>query len=589
MVPNLTKGAGIKGTALYVLHDERTLEEKAIGWELGEEYQSAHRRGFTDTRNLSTDNPDLAWRLMCATAKNHKELKQAAGIHKGGRQTEKFCGHMSLSWEHDAAPDKAEMLRAAEGALTALGWEKLQALIVEHTDHDHAHCHIVVNLIDPETGKAAPNAKGDYEKLQKWAFEYESQRGKIVCDRRAERMQAAEQEAPKPERRQWLPRKEWEAQRRAEREAAKAADAQQRRAIMAETMAKMRQNAADVREAFRGEWAALYREQRAELAKMDRQQAAQDRQLEKALGTHSGRVQFFNQHRDELWQALEGKQFATVEALTSPRTLTAAMQQAQAAQREQLDKMQAAAKADLAARVEAARHHGEREIWHDHKERVQAARDGDRAQAANANGHDRTSEGMAPPPVPPQYRREELGAKKPAAPEGMTPPPVQPHHRRETFRPANRYAGLNGRAAEDPARDPAPEKAAVDPYKDFKPIRESIRPDAPAPAPATPARSATPPPVDQKHRREEFKPKPAAPSVDREAAARQEAARRQAEQEGQRQAEAAKRAADAQRESTTRRTKDEQAAEKKRGEDLAAQFMRNHRGRPFDRGRDLER
>lgn len=375
MVPNLTKGRGIKGTALYVLHDERTLEEKAIGAEYTPDYQTAERVGFTATRNLSTDDAGLAWRLMCQTAKERDQLKQAAGVHKGGREAKYQCGHLSLSWEHGAKPDAAEMQRAAEGALTALGWEKLQALIVEHKDHEHAHCHIVVNLVDPETGKIAPNIKNDHEVLQRWAHDYEQETGRVVCRNRAERYAAQEQaeqrdQVQQAERRKWLPRHEWEAQRRAEREATQREQADQRAASLAEAKAQIREKAAEQREQHRKEWADLYKRHRQEDFALEKRDQRQDRELARAIKNPEERAAYFNRHAAELWQAHGEKKFATTEALLAPSQLHAATEKAQATRRAEQEARHAAEKAELAAKVEQARHEAQREIWKAHNERV---------------------------------------------------------------------------------------------------------------------------------------------------------------------------------------------------------------------------
>jgi len=464
MVPNLSKGAGIKGTALYVLHDERDEGEKALGWELASEYQTAKRVGFTATRNLSTDDPELAWRLMCQTAKQQDQLKAAAGVHKGGRRTEKFCGHLSLSWEHGATPDATEMQRAAEGALTALGWEKLQALIVEHRDHEHAHCHIVVNLIDPETGKAAPNAKNDYEKLQEWAHGYELERGKIVCDRRAERIEAGKAEREQPERRQWLPRKEWEAQQQAKREAAHAAQQAQRssRAVQqTEARQQIKEAAAAIREQFRPEWAELYKAQRSETRNLDQRQAEQAQQLARAITNPAERAAFYNRYHGELWRANEGKEFATTAALLSPTNLTEAVNRVQAAQRAELETRQAAAKAEIAGRMEAARHDAQREIFRAQRERQQLQPQREQQTPANQNPQPERSKSAAERELD-RYaaQREARGRSEAAAKaEQARKDSRRDEERREDDRTdatrANRPGARSPANANDPNRDRA--------------------------------------------------------------------------------------------------------------------------------------
>ena len=388
MVPNLTKGRGIKGTAHYVLHDERSEGDKALGWELTGDHQTAKRVGFTATRNLSTDDPELAWRLMCQTAKSREALKAAADIHKGGNKHKFECGHLSLSWEHQTRPDGAEMMKAADQALKVLGWEKAQALIVEHTDHEHAHCHIVVNLIDPETGKTFPNVKNDRKLLQEWAHEYDEARGVRVCHERAAKIEARERGEPVPEGKKWLPRKEWEAEQAAKREAAHAAQHGQRpsrAAQQAEARQQIKEAAAAIREQFRPEWAELYKGQRGETRQLDKRQDEQAKQLARALAKPQERAAFYNRYHAELWKANEGKEFADTAALLSPRNLTEAVDRAQAAQRAELEAKQAAAKAEIAARMEAARHDAQREIFRAQRERYQLGHAHNTPAPANQN------------------------------------------------------------------------------------------------------------------------------------------------------------------------------------------------------------
>lgn len=390
MVPNLSKGAGIKGTALYVLHDVRDEGERAIGAALTPDQQSTARVGMTATRNLSTDDPELAWRLMCATAQNRETLKEAAGVHKGGRPSKYQCGHIALSWEHETRPDRAEMLRAAEGALTSLGWDQLQALIVEHHDHDHAHCHVVVNLVDPETGRTAPNAKNDYEKLQRWAHQYDKERGLEVCPQRAARIERAPDDPtpPTPAVR-WLSRKEFEAIRTTER-------AEDR----AQALDRYREAAAAVREQFRPEWSEHYRAARAELRALDQQQRTTMRQLDQAATVRTARVQdagergwigpaqsvrnrmaeFVNAHRETIWRGIdEASRPGNQQALLKPAFVKRALEHAHAGDRAAMLERQEATKGELQGRHTEARQDAYRQAWQRPEPASPGAQQGDPA------------------------------------------------------------------------------------------------------------------------------------------------------------------------------------------------------------------
>ena len=91
--------------------------------------------------------------------------------------------HYTLSWGKDERPDRAEMNRAAEETLKALGLERHQALIVAHRDKDHPHLHMIANRVNPETGKAA-KLGNDRLKLANWAERGERDRGGIKCPER---------------------------------------------------------------------------------------------------------------------------------------------------------------------------------------------------------------------------------------------------------------------------------------------------------------------------------------------------------------------------------------------------------------------
>ena len=57
--------------------------------------------------------------------------------------------------------------------------------MVSHTDREHPHIHVIVNIVDPETGKAH-SLSFSRKKLSEWAENYERERGKIYCDQRVE-------------------------------------------------------------------------------------------------------------------------------------------------------------------------------------------------------------------------------------------------------------------------------------------------------------------------------------------------------------------------------------------------------------------
>ncbi|WP_165784552.1 relaxase/mobilization nuclease domain-containing protein [Zhengella mangrovi] len=164
---------------------------------------TATRVGFTATRNLPTTDPDKALRCMSWLSANAHNVRQAAVAAAAkaagmgyadyvrranpfrGRQGSKPVYTLSLAWHptKDRTPSRADMLKAADEVLTALGLEDRQALIVQHTDTAHPHVHLIVNRISPINGKYA-SVSNDWLKLSWWAMQHERKTGFILCHER---------------------------------------------------------------------------------------------------------------------------------------------------------------------------------------------------------------------------------------------------------------------------------------------------------------------------------------------------------------------------------------------------------------------
>ncbi|WP_437186772.1 relaxase/mobilization nuclease domain-containing protein [Planctomicrobium sp. SH668] len=161
MFVEITRGRSFRGLAQYCLHD---VDRKGDS-----------RVAFVETKNLGTDDPQLAWRIMSATHYLQEELKEKAGVGRGGAKDGKPVGHVVLSWKREEADaeqlNHQGMLNAAHGALRAIGASDRQALIIGHTDTPHPHCHIIVNLIGDD-GRLKKNWK-EREKLSKFALQRE--------------------------------------------------------------------------------------------------------------------------------------------------------------------------------------------------------------------------------------------------------------------------------------------------------------------------------------------------------------------------------------------------------------------------------
>lgn len=183
MVPRVAdKGRSFKGAMQYYLHDKRR-DGEAERW-------TAERVAWSQTLNIGTDNLTVARRVMIGTANRAAELKRAAGEAATGRKTSKPVMAYSLAWHPDEAGkiDRAEMMRAAEASLMALGAEGHQAIVVCHNDEPHPHVHVIVNRIHPETGRALSDSK-DFDRLSAWALAYREARGEHLkyCPERAKK------------------------------------------------------------------------------------------------------------------------------------------------------------------------------------------------------------------------------------------------------------------------------------------------------------------------------------------------------------------------------------------------------------------
>jgi hypothetical protein len=162
------QGSSFKGVAQYLLHDKRAA--------------TADRVAHVETRNLPTQDPELGWRVMAATAMDSDRLKREAGVDRRGRKLSKPVFHISLSWHPDQNPDHEHMARTMDGALATLGLQNAQAVYVVHRDEPHAHIHAFVNLVDPDNGRSN-SVRYSKRKLSKWAEDYERAYG-IYCEKR---------------------------------------------------------------------------------------------------------------------------------------------------------------------------------------------------------------------------------------------------------------------------------------------------------------------------------------------------------------------------------------------------------------------
>lgn len=132
-------GAGFKGAISYLVAGAR-------------DDPDPDRVAWMEVRNLASDNPQHAWRLMRATAAQSSRCK-------------KPLYHLVLSWKEDENPT-AEMMRAhVDETIRDLELGDHQAFIAAHKDTRHPHVHLLFNRVHPETTKAWDTGN-DYRRIE---------------------------------------------------------------------------------------------------------------------------------------------------------------------------------------------------------------------------------------------------------------------------------------------------------------------------------------------------------------------------------------------------------------------------------------
>lgn len=196
-----SNGTSFKGLMAYLMHDKDADTSERVAWAY--------------THNLATEDPELGWRIMAASAMHQADLKRDAGIKNTGRKSKDHVMHYTLSWHADEHGElsRAEMLQAALASMTYIGTnegdrigKKKKALRTQHADEHQAiivcheegldkqpHVHIMLNRVHPEHGVMLPDSK-DYEKLSAWALEYrQAQNKEHYCPERVKNAAARAQ------------------------------------------------------------------------------------------------------------------------------------------------------------------------------------------------------------------------------------------------------------------------------------------------------------------------------------------------------------------------------------------------------------
>lgn len=160
----VSRGSSFKGAASYLLAGH-----------IGEE--NPDRVAWSATQNVGTEDIRIAAKIMAATWYDADEVKRANGWDGRGRgTTKKPVLHLVMSWDEGQRPDAPHMEQAARDMLKHMGLETAQAAMVGHNDSDHAHVHIIVNMIDPDTGTNI-DLGNDKRKMQSFALDYSKAHG----------------------------------------------------------------------------------------------------------------------------------------------------------------------------------------------------------------------------------------------------------------------------------------------------------------------------------------------------------------------------------------------------------------------------
>ena len=180
MIVRIQKSGGsFRGCGQYYLHDKSAdgAVDKAL------KPRTDARVWFTDTRNCLSIDPERALDEMWRTAEDQAWLKMQAGVKRGGRVCEEPVKTLSLSWHKDDAPEPQHLIESADAFLKHMGWDAHQAVLVGHNDTDHKHVHIVLNRVNPDSGRTLDDYR-EQKRAQEWALQYERQQDQVRCEQR---------------------------------------------------------------------------------------------------------------------------------------------------------------------------------------------------------------------------------------------------------------------------------------------------------------------------------------------------------------------------------------------------------------------
>lgn len=136
-------GRGFKGLVSYLTNSQTSARSNP----------DRSRVLWSDTANLLTTNPQKAVTVMRATANKSRRCKSPVY-------------HFVISWTPEEKPSAALTRRIVADTCADLGLSDHQRIVIAHDDTRHAHVHVVVNRVHPDTGKAWNRAQ-DWVRLER--------------------------------------------------------------------------------------------------------------------------------------------------------------------------------------------------------------------------------------------------------------------------------------------------------------------------------------------------------------------------------------------------------------------------------------
>lgn len=263
------KGSSFKGVFAYLLHDKGD-----EGKQQTKDGVYGDRVDWTYCHNLPTNDPEMAKRMMIDLACHADELKRANGWDGRGNKSQKPVYHYSLNWHEQDQVSEEQMIETALESLKRLKLLKdHQAVFFRHNDTDHAHVHVVVNLVHPETGKQQVMSRDAYA-LSRMAQQLNKEHGWLECEQRVENNALRDQGKHKEAKYKGVLRDDWLGDKtRGEafwhnhhknRENHSARQQQQTQALFEAKEQQITRAREIYRETYREKWAELFEQQREE-------------------------------------------------------------------------------------------------------------------------------------------------------------------------------------------------------------------------------------------------------------------------------------------------------------------------------------